>query len=46
VIQAIESWLLSSPNPRIADLLAQSGMSEAQAQHHSAKLMLPVLLTA
>jgi len=34
VIQAIESWLLSSPNPKIADLLTQSGLSEAQAQRH------------
>jgi len=32
VISAIQSWLLNSPNPRIADLLVQSGLSEAQAQ--------------
>ena len=34
LIHAIQAWLLSSPNPKIADLLAQSGLSEAQAQRH------------
>jgi AraC-like DNA-binding protein len=34
VIHAIEDWLMNSPNPKIADLLAHSGLSETQAQRH------------
>ena len=38
VIYAIQNWLLDSPNPKIADLLAQSDLSEAQAQRYGKAL--------